>query len=895
MKKIISVFLAVVCLFSYAAYADTNDISIYIDGNEMLTDPKPIITDGRTMVPLRGIFETVGAEVLYDDITRKITVIYKENIIVLSPGFGAALVNGTAKSLDVPPQIVNNRTMIPLRFISESVGFEVNYNEQLKRVTIDTGNEQVPSIPIINVTASKHDGNRPQGAADGDYNTRWSADGQNVWILFELESVQNVGYAGISWYCGDERYAVFDLYTSVDGENYTLRFSGKQPELTLNMLPYDLGGEECKYIKLVGFANTENEWNSITEFKAYPPMADGSMPVEDAGLTSTKIEIDEKEVPQEIKDSLLVFDSLLNKETLQWLVDLYDPETGAFYYVKSGAENEGFGPDAEATSFALSILQSGGICAEGLPDWWSEKLCTWVQGNQDPDDGYFYHKQWGKTTGVRRDRDNAYSMEILTRNGYQPLYLTAQERLAQILEQVNQDNSSQQNEAEVTVNVPEHLMNKDAFIKYLDQLDWSTSGIYGTGDSLAASKSTIAAAGLLDVLLDYLIEKQNKETGMWGEGKEYNNINGAMKISTLFVSNRTYPNVDKLIDTVIYIMENVPIPAGMTAPELWNAAYVILAAMSTQTELDSIKDKLFENGVDFINFMYENCLVYKREDGGFSVRTEGGQSAISGGSTVGLGLSESDMDGTAIISERIRSTLYGMFGLTPEKTYFKQYEDWFLESIKNKQPIVKKSADITYDFEKDEIGTQPKGWTMSAGLAEVVKDPCNPKANKCLRFSKSQTNVYQYVEYKIPEGKDFEKATFKCDLMLKETGRDDFFYNTFGGSSSNGCVQWLIKGNNRLGFRKSGNSIGETIGKQLNSNEWYKYMIEYIPKGISDSIVRFYIDDQLIKEANAIYLGPDGTAIEPKKSINAITFESFLSGLGIFYVDNISVNYEKVK
>lgn len=97
---------------------------------------KPVIVNDRTMVPLRAIFETMGAEVEWDDATKTVTATRDDVTISLAIGSDQLYVNGEAKTIDTPAMIINDRTMVPVRAIAESFGCEVNWNETARRVYI---------------------------------------------------------------------------------------------------------------------------------------------------------------------------------------------------------------------------------------------------------------------------------------------------------------------------------------------------------------------------------------------------------------------------------------------------------------------------------------------------------------------------------------------------------------------------------------------------------------------------------------------------------------------------------------------------------------------------------------------------------------------------------------
>ena len=89
-------------------------------------DQQPFVKDGRTLIPIRAVSETIGWKVEWNDGT--VTISSGSNTLVLVINSTTYWVNGQAKTLDVPAQVINGRTMVPVRFIAESFGYTVTYD-----------------------------------------------------------------------------------------------------------------------------------------------------------------------------------------------------------------------------------------------------------------------------------------------------------------------------------------------------------------------------------------------------------------------------------------------------------------------------------------------------------------------------------------------------------------------------------------------------------------------------------------------------------------------------------------------------------------------------------------------------------------------------------------------
>lgn len=137
-------FLTMVCLvavltfsiFGLPGSSGADEVKVYLDGNMLGFDQSPIIEDGRTLAPLRAIFEALGADVDWDNQTRTVTAQKEQLKIDLQIGSKEAYVNNQPVELDVPGRIINDRTLVPLRFISEALGAKVDWDGSARTVWI---------------------------------------------------------------------------------------------------------------------------------------------------------------------------------------------------------------------------------------------------------------------------------------------------------------------------------------------------------------------------------------------------------------------------------------------------------------------------------------------------------------------------------------------------------------------------------------------------------------------------------------------------------------------------------------------------------------------------------------------------------------------------------------
>ena len=143
--KIMSVLIALTLLLPLggAIAADAGEefssprINVSIDGQLVnFTDQTPIIVNGRTLVPVRDVFETLGFDVDWDETARAAVLMNEDYHVVITIGMRMFMINGVMRTLDVPAQLIGGRTMLPIRAVLESVGYYVGWNGRTQTVIV---------------------------------------------------------------------------------------------------------------------------------------------------------------------------------------------------------------------------------------------------------------------------------------------------------------------------------------------------------------------------------------------------------------------------------------------------------------------------------------------------------------------------------------------------------------------------------------------------------------------------------------------------------------------------------------------------------------------------------------------------------------------------------------
>ena len=182
-KKILSAAVAAACIAAMmpAAFAEINPV-VEVNNREIVfPDQKPVILEqeNRTMVPARGIFEYMGAIVNWDDEkqlvdikqgSKQIQIVIGEPTMTVYTYSAQNLFAAPEKeeiTLDAPPRLINDRTMIPLRAISESLGAKVDWVEDENKVTIFTMDYVAPVVDD-NSSSTGNTGSDTQTPAETD-------------------------------------------------------------------------------------------------------------------------------------------------------------------------------------------------------------------------------------------------------------------------------------------------------------------------------------------------------------------------------------------------------------------------------------------------------------------------------------------------------------------------------------------------------------------------------------------------------------------------------------------------------------------------------------------------------------------------------------------------------
>lgn len=135
-KYIVLITVLSIVLLCVGGVVSADGITVTVNNKNMVFDTEPILQNDRLLVPMRSIFEALGADVSWNDITKTAVAVSDNITVKITVGEDVIYRNGKAIGLDVAAVIKNDRTLVPLRAVSEGLGADVEWNEKSYKVII---------------------------------------------------------------------------------------------------------------------------------------------------------------------------------------------------------------------------------------------------------------------------------------------------------------------------------------------------------------------------------------------------------------------------------------------------------------------------------------------------------------------------------------------------------------------------------------------------------------------------------------------------------------------------------------------------------------------------------------------------------------------------------------
>ncbi len=425
--------------------------------------------------------------------------------------------------------------------------------------------------------------------------------------------------------------------------------------------------------------------------------------------------------------------SLVDEKTYSWLVDLYDPIHGGFYYSNSARNNYGYLPDIESTYQALGWFVDSGLFARygsysaAVSENLKDQILAFAKNLQSPDNGYFYHPQWGTEISVsRRGRDLNWATSIINAFGDQPLYNTpngiegsfgapgiAPAMLTSSLLASKPHSVSSVIKANDST-LPSYLQSIESFDAYLDSLNIPEKS-YSAGNTLSSQASQIKAAGVeyVDYLISYLDRIQNPDNGLWDKEIGYQGVNGLMKISSVYtVLDAVIPNPEAGLRSAVTVAlfddadEFIKNDSGIV--QIYNP-YVAMNHVLTTVRNSQGKEAaeimrveiILPYATELAARTYEKLKLFKCDDNGFSYLVSKSAETSQGVPAAVPNTKEGDVNATTLGTTGVIDNMLRAFGVKSVPLFAPIDGEIVLEKLEALGEIVKdeprKPQVVTFD------------------------------------------------------------------------------------------------------------------------------------------------------------------------------------------------------
>ncbi len=612
--------------------------------------------------------------------------------------------------------------------------------------------------------------------------------------------------------------------------------------------------------------------------------------------------------------------SIYDERLYLWEASLFDPGVGGYYYSNSALATQGYLPDLESTAQALRFMVNSGMLnsyggkesdiRKVLPAELQQKILSFVRTCQSPDDGYFYHPQWGENiTSMRQGRDLSAAASIFSILGQSPLYDTPSgdkgilgapgRATSHLTDRVGDSAAVAVSKVVAVATVADRFSTPEKFEAYFNSFDWAdprpgthSGSSYHPASNLQSQASQIKAAGLGPKCIELFDAMQERvqqarrdeglpENGLWDPENSYDAINGVMKMSLIYSTlGAKMKYGDQIMECVIEMIthegpdfDGVTPTASYSVYNLWVAASNVLSNLSkhgSPEEAESYRVIIRENAAEMIRITTSKAVVFRRDDGSFGITVNGnGNAGKIYGSTICVpGTVEGDINGAGLVSTGVTRNMCSalrvseFIGLTAVPMFYESDLDRYLEVMLSASPVIKDEIvvkDEPVDFESNSVGDSADevpgiSTGTNNGSFTVVEDD-SENSTRALELVTTSSEVGG--DSVIVSSADTKKVTSCYALEWRMCIVDATGWRTPLQASIDGCYMLSFKVENGkinvYGCSDTNESRDDNLGIVVNIGEWHKYRIEYYP--IDDgAVAKIYVDGEL-RAINDNYVG----------------------------------------
>ena len=653
--------------------------------------------------------------------------------------------------------------------------------------------------------------------------------------------------------------------------------------------------------------------------------------------------------------------SIYSSDMILWLANLYEPGvcvcnglygedvckntkycgTSAFYYSNSARDTAGYLPDVETTYQALMLLNSTGVTRVSggwknmLDPEMLEKMGNFIRSIQ-VEDGNFIHPQWAHLeVGIsRKSRDLKWATELLEMMNIRPYYTTPTgipgigAPKATSAMPLGGSKVSMVSAAVMTAGHLPELDSDVSFRNYLEAMDIKYNS-YAKGNQISSILGQITARDaelrkegkdyqLIDILIEFLNENRNTETGTWDHTPKtdpkysvYEGVNGLMKISAAYnVAKVPIPYASEACDSAI-----AAITAEETVGEVvdvynpWHALTVIFGNLtdygtdSDRAMVATLRQKLYSLGTEVLGATRERALLFAHEDGSFSYNKGFSAPNSQGCPAAVLNSREGDVNGTVLGSSGLLDYVYSALGLKSCKVpLFGETERiMFMSELRSMNPGKKPPEDLSYvveDFEDDVVGEEPAGLDISTkvvseGASIKVVNRADGQGKALAIDSKYYKDNSESVTVACRSKSNLAKTfVFEGDFCVNSTDR---YYSAQikMGAAYMLALRW--ENHNITLWETSSSSNSKAILTKFDPTvalgEWFRIKVEYYCGDASSVRIKVYFDNLADSEEMKLIAVTDNYYDEKGYKLNGNgTPASTFDGTQIYVMSDCTMN-----
>lgn len=494
--------------------------------------------------------------------------------------------------------------------------------------------------------------------------------------------------------------------------------------------------------------------------------------------------------------------SLFGIENVLWQANLFDPQTGAFYYSNSARDAEGYLPSIEETYDALCLLDVTGMGEmlnispiKALPEWVKKKMGDFLISTQD-EDGFYYNPQWPKEfiaknkfqSRITRDKGSAsFMLDML---GREPKYSDAPRAVTPKAEAKKDAKKSgaprMMSQFDSVEAFDEYLRGFDDEIRKIESPEKRAHKFYYYGNLFQSVIPYINQnPEYKKMLVEFFDKHQNPKTGVWSEVVCFDAVNGLHKIGAVYNSlGVRMKHIDKMVDLIMQVLaippEKDPCYCYIDIYNIWSCFPYLYANImkcgdgDEQTRLAekaAIKERIFASAAEGIRNSYNQVVGLRQADSAFSNRV-GNTFATMGCPIAVPGVTEGSTASLYSLTHHIFLALEAQKYEVPMCTEYERtlFMDT-LEGIRKRGPWPKKKADYRV----------------------VVNTPDSERVLACVEKLKSVVEVTEITTDKVPsqvreivlgdakrDGVENSKAKLEKALEGKPEGTRGFAITSIG-------------------------------------------------------------------------------------------------------------------